>query len=66
MKTNTLTIEDEPEEPEESSEAEMGKFDIIPTIHLLTLLTERLKGDWNALIYAFFHPVPTIGYEKGR
>jgi hypothetical protein len=27
---------------------------------------ERLKDDWNAPIYAFFHPIPTVGYEKGR
>jgi hypothetical protein len=25
-----------------------------------------LKKDWNAPIYSFFHPVPTIDYDKGR
>jgi len=25
-----------------------------------------LKKDWNAPIYSFFHPVPTIDYHKGR
>ena len=30
------------------------------------MLTERLKNDWNAPIYAFFHPVPQIGYKDGR
>lgn len=60
---------DNDEEEEESSEAEMGELD---QIHKKTrTLTdhkslERLKDDWNAPIYAFFHPVPTIGYEKGR
>jgi hypothetical protein len=28
--------------------------------------SERLKEDWNAPIYSFFHPVPTIDYDKGR
>ncbi|KAF8961669.1 hypothetical protein BDZ97DRAFT_1759839 [Flammula alnicola] len=37
------------EEEEEASEAEL----------------ERLKEDWNTPIYAFFHPIPKIGYEKG-
>lgn len=23
-------------------------------------------ASWNAPIYAFFHPVPTIGYDNGR
>ncbi|KAF8497259.1 hypothetical protein F5888DRAFT_1803834 [Russula emetica] len=27
---------------------------------------ERLKKDWNAPIYSFFHPEPTIDYDKGR
>ena len=22
--------------------------------------------DWNSPIYAFFHPIPTIGYKDGR
>jgi hypothetical protein len=25
-----------------------------------------LKKDWNAPIYSFFHPVPTIDCDKGR
>ncbi|KAF8484261.1 hypothetical protein F5888DRAFT_1626777 [Russula emetica] len=28
--------------------------------------SERLKKDWNAPIYSFFHPEPTIDYDKGR
>ncbi|KAF8234241.1 hypothetical protein L208DRAFT_1262952, partial [Tricholoma matsutake] len=27
---------------------------------------EYLKKDWNALIYTFFHPEPTIDYDKGH
>lgn len=29
-------------------------------------MLERLMEGWNAPIYAFFHPIPTIGYDKGR
>ena len=26
----------------------------------------RLSKDWNAPVYAFYQPVPEIGYEDGR
>ncbi|KAG0692126.1 hypothetical protein DFH29DRAFT_985933 [Suillus ampliporus] len=26
----------------------------------------HLKKDWNSPIYAFYHPVPDVGYHKGR
>jgi hypothetical protein len=29
-------------------------------------LIARLSRDWKAPIYAFFHPIPDIGYVKGR
>lgn len=29
-------------------------------------MLERLMANWNAPIYAFFHPIPTIGHENGR
>lgn len=29
-------------------------------------MTERLAKEWTSPIYAFFRPIPTIGYEDGR
>jgi hypothetical protein len=27
---------------------------------------KRLKKDWNAPIYSFFHPVPAVDYDNGH
>ncbi|KAG1857367.1 hypothetical protein DFJ58DRAFT_659107, partial [Suillus subalutaceus] len=27
---------------------------------------ECLKGDWNSPVYAFYHPIPEIGYHEGH
>ncbi|KAF8229874.1 hypothetical protein L208DRAFT_1284618 [Tricholoma matsutake] len=32
---------------------------------MLIKYSECLKKDWNAPIHSFFHPVPTIDYDKG-
>ena len=37
------------------------------TKHLFILfISEHLKKDWNAPIYAFFKPVPSIDHDNGR
>ncbi|KAG1840504.1 hypothetical protein DFJ58DRAFT_845357 [Suillus subalutaceus] len=43
-------VEVVPEDEDESSDSEL----------------ERLKKEWNSPIYAFYHPVPDIGYHEGR
>ncbi|EJD38750.1 hypothetical protein AURDEDRAFT_46315, partial [Auricularia subglabra TFB-10046 SS5] len=53
------------EEPGESSEAERGAYN---QAHLTeySCRTERLSAGWGAPIYAFYSPVPRIGYEGSR
>lgn len=29
-------------------------------------ISERLSKEWNAPVYAFYEPVPDVGYEGGR
>jgi len=52
------------ESAEEADEAERGKtHDSTICYRMLTIhITDRLSKDWNAPIYAFFHPVPSIDY----
>lgn len=33
---------------------------------LLSLDLERLQDEWSSPIYAFFRPVPDVGYKDGR
>ena len=53
---------------EEDAEAELGKLFFYQSGYENTniSITEQLKKDWNAPIYAFFEPTPDIKYEKGR
>ncbi|KAF8812979.1 hypothetical protein BYT27DRAFT_7271837, partial [Phlegmacium glaucopus] len=59
---SVVEISDEDEESQEkpdngksNDEAESSEAEL-----------KRLMDDWNSPIYAFFHPVLTIGYHEGR
>jgi hypothetical protein len=57
---------------DEDADAELGTSSFIQSywcceIFLLTLiLSERLKKDWTAPIYAFYQPIPSIDHDNGR
>jgi hypothetical protein len=54
-------------EADEDDEAELS-MSFIRGIHLFTYIknTERMWRQWNSAVYAFFEPVPSIDYIKGR
>jgi hypothetical protein len=61
--------ESENDDPDDSndSEAEMGKpWHLNDRGVIADILTERLKNEWNAPVYAFFGSTPTIEYVDGH
>ena len=54
------------ESDDETDEAQRGTIphhkSIGNTLMTLDVNIDRLAKDWNALIYAFFHPIPSIDY----
>ena len=56
------------ESAEEDAQAELGMVTAVTLKHKLNRAhwSECLKNEWNAPIYAFFEPIPNIGYENGR
>ena len=55
------------ESAEEDAKAELGMVTAVTLKHKLNRAcwSEHLKNEWNAPIYAFFEPIPNIGYENG-
>jgi hypothetical protein len=54
---------------EESVEDELSKLSTIIepiSTHTANRTPEQLTKKWTSPIYAFYHPVPSIGYHEGR
>ena len=54
------------ESEEESSEAELSESPRFSSEKRCNKQLDQPRKDWNAPVYAFFEPVPQIGYENGR
>ena len=62
---NAIEIDDNIEEANESSEAELGMFLLLSKEHLPTKFIEKLSKEWVLPIYVFFKPTPSIEYING-
>lgn len=63
---DAIEIDNDVEEANESSEAELGFVLLSSNEHLPMKSIERLLKDWVSPIYVFFKPKPSIEYIKGR
>ena len=63
---NKIEVDDNVEEADESSEAELGSVLPISNEHFPTEPIEKLLKEWVSPIYVFFKPTPSIKYIKGR
>lgn len=50
----------------EDDEAKLGQDHSCKCKYQLICIVERLRRDWRSPIYAFYEPLPEIGYEKKR
>ena len=63
---NKVKVDDNVEEADESSEAELGSVLPLSNEHLPTEPIEKLLKEWVLPIYVFFRPTPSIKYIKGH